>query len=417
MSWGSLRGRGEGPALLLALLLTVPAPAACSRDINLLPPRADGGGGGGGGGDTSTNPACSGVGDPIRLPTAAAATCAAALATRGHRFTLCSCQDMNAPARVRTDSYDSRAAATAFEETGAAIGVGGNLTASAEVRAGGALYVAGAGGVDVSNQLRTAASLRAGGPVTIRDDNADVATDAYVSGNVTATGGGRFRVTGTLHVPAGVALTGVEAGSTVNEAVAVPPPCDCSAGFVDTAAAIGATAAANANADIGLQPTALADVATPASIQLPCGAFYLTEIDAQAALTLVVRGRALLAIGGDLTARAGLTVQLDPDAELDLLVGGQLIVTGGGSFGAPAAAARFRVWVASTTTVLFDGAPAVSAVVHAAGAQVTAPGGLPLSGSLLARTVAIGADSTLHFDRAILEAGTICGEPAAVPVP
>ena len=130
-----------------------------------------------------------------------------------------------------------------------------------------------------------------------------------------------------------------------------------------------------------------------------------------------MRGRTLLAIGGDVTARAGFTVQLDPSAELDLLVGGQLIVTGGGTFGAAGAAARFRVWVASTTTVLFDGAPTVSGVIHAPAAPVTAPSGLPLSGSLLARSVAIGADSDLHFDRAILEAGTICGEPAAARRP
>ena len=143
------------------------------------------------------------------------------------------------------------------------------------------------------------------------------------------------------------------------------PPCDCSAGFVDIAGAIAAAATTNADAAIGLQPTALADVTTPANIVLPCGVFYLADIDAEAPVTLVVRGHTLLAIGGDVTARAGFVVQLDPLAELDLLVGGQLIVTGGGTFGAAGAAPRFRVWVASTTTVLFDGAPAINGVIHA----------------------------------------------------
>jgi hypothetical protein len=48
---------------------------------------------------------------------------------------------------------------------------------------------------------------------------------------------------------------------------------------------------------------------------------------------------------------------------------------------------------------------------------VTAASGLPLWGSLLARSVSIGADTTLHYDRAILEAGTVCNEPAATIVP
>jgi hypothetical protein len=252
--------------------------------------------------------------------------------------------------------------------------------------------------------------------VTIRDDNADIAGDAYVSGNVTATGSGRFRVAGTLHVPAGAMLTGVETGATVNEPVSVAPPCDCGAPFVDIAAAVAAAATANANSAIALAPSRLADVTAPAAIDLSCGTFYLDELDAAAPVTINVHGRALLAVGGDVTTRAGLTVQLDPAAELDLVVSGQLIVSGGGAFGAPAAS-RFRVWVASATTVLFDGAPAVSAVVRAPSAPVSAPGGLPLSGSLLARSVALGADSDVHFDRAILESGTICGEPAAPAVP
>ena len=402
-------GRGEGLRPLLALLFILFA-AACSRDINLLPPRADGSVAG----DTGvTTPLCSGLGEPIQLPTATGAPCAAALAARGHRFALCSCDSVSAPARIRTDSFDSRTT-PAFEETGAAIGIGGDLVANAEVRAGGALHVAGAGGLRTSTQLRSAGSLRVGGPAMLSDQNVDVDTDAFVNGNVS----GRLRVGGTLHVPPGAQLTGgVEYAALVNEAIAVSPPCDCGAGFVDVAGAIAAAVATNADAAIGLPPTRLADVTTPTSIVLPCGVFYLTEIDAEAAVTLVVRGHTLLAIGGDVTVRAGLAVQLDPSAQLDVLVGGQLIATGGGSFGAAGATARFRVWVASTTTVLFDGAPAVSAVIHAPAAPVTAPGGLPLSGSLLARSVAIGADSDLHFDRAIREAGAICGDPAATAVP
>ena len=404
-------GRGGGLRPLLGLLFTLTlAATACSRDINLLPPRADGSVAA----DTSvTNPLCSGTGDPIQLPTATGAACAAALATRGHRFALCSCDSVSAPARIRTDSFDSRTT-SAFEESGAAIGIGGDLVANAEVRAGGALHVAGPGGIRTSTQLRTAGSLRVGGPAMLSDQNVDVGTDAFVNGNVS----GRLRVTETLHVPPGAQLTGgVEYATLVNEAITVSPPCDCSASFVDVARAIAEAAATNADAAIGLQPTALADVTTTTSIALPCGIFHLTEIDAEASVTLVVRGHTLLAVDGDVTARAGFTVQLDPSAELDLLVGGQLIVTGGGTFGAAGAPARFRVWVASTTTVLFDGAPLISGIIHAPLAPVTASSGLPLSGSLLARSVAIGADSDLHFDRAVLEAGTICGEPAASAVP
>jgi hypothetical protein len=301
-----------------------------------------------------------------------------------------------------------------YDEVAAAFGINGDLTADAEMRAGGAFHVAGSGGIRAAMQFRSSGSLRVGGSFVGTDENADIAGDAFVDGNVT----GRLRVTGTLHVPPGATLDSqAEYGTLVNDApVTVTPPCDCGAGFVDVAAAIAAAAASNADAAIGLSPTVLSIAPTATRIDLPCGTFYLDGIDT-AAVTVAVHGRALLAIGGNVATRANFVVQLDTGAELDLLVGGQLSVSAGGTFGAAGAAARFRIWVAGAGPLTLDNAPVVSAVIHAPLASVSAPAGLPLSGSLLARSIAIGADSTVHFDRAILAAGTICGEPAAGIVP
>jgi hypothetical protein len=428
-----VRGLRVSLALAAAALAAV---VSCHRDINLLdPPDAGGAGSGGnsssggaggagstggaggtGGAGTGGAPACSGLGPPIVLPTSTGAPCAAALASRGHRFVLCSCGDMTAPARIRSDAFDSRDPAVT-DEVASAYGVNGSLNAIGEIRAGGALYVAGANGISAAGQFRTGASLRVGGPMIMTSsENADIGGDAYVNGNVT----GNVRVSGTLHVPQGAVLSGgVEDGQVVNEAVTVAPPCDCSAGFVDVAGAIAAAAASNADATIGLGPTALAPLNAPKTIDLYCGSYYLTAIDAYAtaAVTLVVHGRALLAVAGDVTVRDGFAVQLDPSAELDLLIAGALTSRNGGTFGAANAPARFRVWVAGTSSIVFDGTPWIDAVVHAPSAAVTATAGLPLSGSLLARSISIGADSMLHYDRAILEAGSVCGEPAAAVVP
>jgi hypothetical protein len=407
---------------LLALVLTLAAlvTGACRRDINLLGPRLDAGGGNdtgiatdtGAGADSVVNPACSGLGNPITLPTAALPTCAAALETRAHRYVLCSCDSMIAAARVRSDAYDSRDP-TVYDEVAAAFGINGDLTANAEMRAGGAFHVAGSGGIHAATQFRSTGSLRVGGPFIGSSENADIGADAFVDGNVS----GRLRVTGALHVPSGATLDPqVEYSTLVNGPVIVTPPCDCDAGFVDVALAISAAAASNANAAIGLAPTALSAAPTAPRIDLPCGTFFLDGIDT-GAVTIAVHGHALLAIGGNVTTRANFVVQLDAGAELDMLLGGQLTVSGGGTFGAAGAAARFRIWAAGTAPLNLDSAPAVSAVIHAPLAPVSAPAGLPLSGSILARSIAIGADSTVHFDRAILEAGAVCGEPAAGIVP
>jgi hypothetical protein len=320
---------------------------------------------------------------------------------------------MNALARVRTDAYDSRNPSVT-DELAAAVGIGGDLVASAEVRAGGALWVAGPNGISATNSIRAAASLRVGGPLWMRSDHAELGGDAYVNGDVT----GDVRVSGTLHVPPGATVDGAVDATMVDssQAVAVAPPCDCGASVVDLAGAIAGAASQNADADVGLAPSALVSVTAPTTLTLPCGTFSLSTINATASVTLIVSGRTLLAVDGDVTVRGGLAIQLGPMAELDLLIGGQLIATGGGAFGAAGGAARFRVWIAGTT-IAFDDAPTVNAIVHAPSAWVNAARGLPLSGSLLARDVSIGADSTLHFDRAILEAGMTCDAPAAAVVP
>jgi hypothetical protein len=397
--------------------------AGCTRDINLLARDGGGGTGGNGASDASdavapadaTNPACTNPGPPIVLPTDTGAACAGALAAIGHRYVLCSCDTMSTPARLRTDAFDSRNPG-ATDEIAAAIGVGGDLNATGELRAGGAIYVAGANGVMASNQFRSATSLRVGGPMKmLSSDNADIGGDAYINGGVT----GNVRVSGTLHVPASAVLSGgVEYGAlSSNETVSVPSPCDCHAGFVDIAGAIAAAAASNADAAIGLAPGLLASATTPTTISLPCGTFYLSTINATAAVTIAVHGHTLLAVDGDLTVRGGLAVQLDPSAELDLLVGGQLNATGGGAFGAPGGAARFRVWIGGANTNVFDNAPTVNAIIRAPAGWVNATSGLPLSGSILARSVSIGAETMLHYDRAVLEAGSVCGAPAAGVVP
>jgi hypothetical protein len=245
--------------------------------------------------------------------------------------------------------------------------------------------------------------------------NADVAADAYVGGNVS----GPVRVTGVLHVPAAAAIgADVEAAATSREAVSVAAPCACGADFVDLASGLAAALAANQDVAAGISPDALANVTAPARLELGCGATWLSAIGAQAAVTLAVHGRAVLAVGGDVSVRAGLAVVLDPGAELDLLVGGHLQASGAGAtLGTTAAPARFRIWVASTGTLALDDAPTLGATLHAPGAVVTAPSGVSLYGSILARSLAFGGDAAVHFDRAVLSAGAACGEPVAAPPP
>jgi hypothetical protein len=127
-------------------------------------------------------------------------------------------------------------------------------------------------------------------------------------------------------------------------------------------------------------------------------------------------------VQGDVNVQGGdLAVSLDAGAELDLVVGGWLLVSGGGTIGAPAAPARFRMWVAGTDaqSVVFNGQPTIAAVIHAPTTTVSATNGLTISGSLLTQSLFLGgtSQSYVHYDRAILKAGAACGEMPASVIP
>ena len=422
-------------AATLAAVVTLGA-IACHRDIRLLP--ADEGSAGVGGaagaglggatgaagasGAAGTTVACSGVGDPIKLPTASGPTCAAALEARGHRFALCACDALTIGAKLRTDSFDSSNSG-GDDQISAAVGTDGALVTTAELRAAGAIYVADAAGVSAMDHLQAGASFRSNGPLAMLSSaKADLLADAYVVGDVS----GSVNVNGILHVT-GTATVGpdVQEMRLATDAVPVAAPCDCSvgpAGFVDVTSAIAGAVSSNGDQAAGFASDALATVSTATHLDLGCGAFYLSAVSATAPITLAVHGRALLAVAGSVILGAGLTVTLDPSAELDLLVGGWF-TTSGNTVGAPAAPARFRIWIAGSETVVFDNQPTIAAVVHAPNAPATASAGLTLSGSLLVKTLTLGdgsqsqSQSLLHYDRAILSAGVSCGEQPAVAVP
>jgi len=358
--------------------------------------------------------ACVGLGPPITLPSPAGPACAAALATRHHRFALCLCDSLTTTEPFYTDAFDSSGAVIGAQPP-AAIGIDGDLQTSTVLQALGSIYVTGPAGVMSADRIVSLGSLRVSGPTrSLSGSIIDVAQDAYAGGDLQ----GFILLGGTLHVDPSASTTAatIYAENVVREPIAIAPPCDCGPTAVDVAGAIAAAARVNDDAAAGITADRLAAVTTSTVVDIPCGTYALSAIDTRAAVVLAVHGRALLAVAGDVVLRAGLAVTLDPGAELDLLVGGRLLTSGSNTIGSMAPA-HFRIWVAGSQTVVFDDDPSIGAVVHAPGAQVTASSGLELSGALFAKTVAAGARVNVHFDQAVFSVGGSCGEPTAIAVP
>jgi len=307
---------------LLLATTTTSGLAACDRDVSLLGGGPDGGGGGDAGdarpGDGGPI-ACTGL-PPIQFPTAGGAVCASTLSQRAHRFSLCACGDLDlsAGSPVSTDSFDSSSTASGSGSgPTAAIGVGGTLTASAAITGGGALYAS--TGLAATAGFNVGPSLRVGGAVVLVSGTGHVAGDAYVAGAIS----GILQVDGLLHQPAGVGMSPplIPESQTVREPVSVPNPCDCSGAFVDLGGVITAAQASNDDAIAGFPSDSLATVDAATIVDVTCGTYLLTSINATQTLVIAGHDRALIVVAGDVVVRAGMTVILDAGAELDMVVG------------------------------------------------------------------------------------------------
>ena len=332
-----------------------------------------------------------------------AGVCAGAFTASAHRYALCTCDALAVTAPLTSTAFDSSGGTAPAI---ASVGTNADFTSSAEVNLGGALWAAGA--VTLGDDFECAGSLHAGATLTAHGE-AEIHGDAFVGGDVS--GGVNFEQS--LHLPSASMLDPLaHAQSVIREPVSVDPPCDCDGALaLDLGGEIAAAAAHNDDAQIGLGAGAL----TAASLDLPCGVFYVDSVQAGGLVTLKVHGLAELVVAHDLRLQGGLSVALDSGAELDLLWGGAFTSSGGGDIGSPVSPPRVRLWTASSDSLTFDGNPTLHAALTAPRAAVTAPSGLTVEGALLCAQLSAGR-TQLHYDRALLSAGASCGAAAETPV-
>jgi hypothetical protein len=391
------------PALLCAWL------TACGGD-QILGGRFDagsssaGGGGaastGGAGGsfnapDASRDAFCAGA---VTIPTRQGDVCAGNVADRAFRFALCTCSELS---WIGTLTTSGSVGVDGYAVAAQPYHVGGSLWIAGEPPGAPGLFMMGSAPSDVAKDLHVGGGIMGQGPLTVHGD-------VFSGGNTTCPG---MMVDGVLHVPVGSSVSGVAAAKgIVHEPVVVPKPCDCKTPPLDIAAAIDALAKSNDDAATGIAPTDLDRFVGPKALDLPCGRYFFQQVNGQD-ISLHLRGRATIAVGGDVLVTGSFDIGLDPGAELDLYVGGSLQVPSATSFGSTAEPAKIRAYIGGPSVFLPAGMN-VGANVYAPNALVSSRGDLELFGALFANRVSFGASVTVHYDEAIL-GGRGCMQAAA----
>ncbi len=359
------------------------------------------------GGGPATCPATGSGGISVILPDAGLA-CTGSLAQTSFRWGLCACNAIALSASLTTDGFDSTSGPYKPGEAGGAVGTNGTFTSHATNKLGGTLWIADPSGLTTSGLNTLRQELHVGGPLASSAPST-VAKDVYVDGNVIANAS--LGIGGTLHVPqtAVVSTSFVTAASTVRGPVVVPEPCDCSASQITPVAAIvEARRNNNDNASIGLSPNALGTASSQKRLDLPCGHYFLNNIAASAGVSIVAHGRTILYVGGDVVSQGGLTIAADLGAELDVFIEGNLASSASLRLGNALAPARTRIYLASSQKLTLSAQLELGAFLYAPRTPIETSGGFEAFGGVVSASFTSSADTTFHYDRAVLNAGSEC---------
>jgi stigma-specific protein Stig1 len=358
-----------------------------------------------------TNGACPPI---LERPRAGLAPlCTGVLAETAFSGALCSCGALKLAQHFLADAYDSTRAPYQPGGLGGDVGANGAVMDGAVLEVWGSLVVSSAMGLAAAEDASVKMDLRVGGPLRATR-LFTVGGDAFVAGDVNAPAA--LVVSGTLNVPPGATLTGSISSSVVLRApVEVASPCACApAQRVDVEAIVSAHTTDNDDAANQISPTALSDPPAAVRIDLPCGRFFFDAIHGSKPVTIVAHGRAAIFVGGDVHMMAPLRITLDPGAELDLFVRGTLAAPNGLTLGSPSYPALTRVYLSSPMEVKVPDDSSIGAFVYAPAAPVTAKRAFEAFGGLVAGRFEADERASIHYDRAILEAGASCDRALAL---
>ena len=267
---------------------------------------------------TGPGPNCANGGPPTEVTTPDAGTvCGGALAQITFRWAVCSCNSVTDTGLLLTDSFNSLFGPYVDGGLGGGVGANNNLNLAGAFGVGGSLWADSTAGLNVAGGAKIGIELHDNGPFDGLGVEG-VGANAYVNGNVTSLG--LLTIQGDLYVPQSSVVTPflVSDQQQILGPVAVGPPCDCSSSqLIDVAGIVAYGAVNNDNATIGLDPNVFATGAllSATRLDLPCGSYYLSSIQANGTMTIAIHGNTALFIGGDVNPNGLLQITLDRNSD------------------------------------------------------------------------------------------------------
>jgi hypothetical protein len=358
----------------------------------------------------TTDPASCSDGSPPLVNDGTSTTCSGDFAETTFRWALCSCTDVVLTNPMTTDAFSSAAGSYMPGGLGGGVGLNGAYDASSEVTAYGDLWASSADGLESTNPTDIKQEVHVGGTVQSSGTFA-VGEDAYIAGNLETDQ--PFTITGDLYIPAGAEVSPspdpVSYASRIDQDVVVGPPCDCEADDkVPVAGIVTWGQANNDNAALSLDADVLSAPGVDTRVDLPCGNYYLSEIDVANPTVIWAHGRVNLFIGGDITSTSPFLITLDPDAELNIFVAGTVDSSNPLTIGSVLYPALTRLYVGGSAEITLSNPTSIGGYFYAAEGLVNVQNPLEVFGGVIAGDYNADNPVDIHYDREVLSAGKDC---------
>ena len=335
--------------------------------------------------------------------------CTGNLAEEVFRWGLCSCDGLTFGERLTTDAYDSTLGRYQPGGLGAGVGTNGGIEVSngAEIR--GALWASSMSGATFGDSTVVHQQMHVGGDLDV-SSSSEFRKDARVEGDVQADAA-TFLQTLFVHPDSNVS-SGVTYG-TLDDSTRFDVQNACTQCEAADRIPVGEIVerhdgSSNDNQAIGLSPDAMNGVNDGQVLELPCGEYYLSEMNIDNKATIRVTGRTALYIGGDVRVGSNLTIKPSANAELDVFISGNVSIEEGVELGDAAYPASTRFYVGGQQGVYFSNQARMAGFVYAVPGGITVDEGIQLYGGMYTQDLNASNAVDIHYDRAILGAGKTC---------
>lgn len=361
---------------------------------------------------------CVGGGPPIDvgIGDSSDGTCTGDVAQDTFRWGLCTCESVNLKNNSIFDAYDSTLGPYNPPPLGGggSVGSNGSLTAEKNTIVTGSLWSTGPAGITISKtEIRE--QLHAGNSLTA-STGSSVEGDAFVEGAINASGGGiSFGQTLFVNQLSDVPNQIASNTDVVETNVSVSDPCSrCQSQNqipVGQIVSDHSNPSDNDNGLINLDPAVLNNPGQETRLDLPCGEYYLDEVNSSSRITIVAHGRTVLYIGGDVQVPTDSIIKPTPSAELDIFVDGDMVVNGGVNLGSPAYPASTRAYVGGPNGFQLENDATIGANIYAIPGGFDAKNNPEIFGSVYAESFETMNNAEIHYDRQTLSAGESCPDP------